>query len=194
VIKFNLSTEMLQKLRRLTKSKGNFYNFLGFTLNLKTGALIDKLGNAQINNFNEWDLQVLTTLLDHYSNANPIPFAGRLIKFKDIPGGYAYEGAFEKRAIQPVAQYFSDKPDEMLKAAKKIGGSQGNIGDASFIVEALKGIPLTYILWKAEEFPASSNILYDESASNYLPTEDLAVLGEITTSRLIFAGQMKEIV
>ena len=51
----------------------------------------------------------------------------------------------------------------------------------------LKGVPLTVIFWGAEEYPASANILYDHSASNYLPTEDLAVLGEITTSRLIEA-------
>lgn len=191
MIKLNLSTERLQKLRKLTKSRGNF-NFLGFTLNLKTGTLIDKLSSTQSNYFTEWHLQILKTLLDHYSNAEIIPLTGKLVKFKDVPGGYAYEGAFEKRAIHPIAQFFGERPDEMLKAAEKIGGLKGNVGDASFIIEPLKGILLTYILWKSDEFPASSNILYDESASNYLPTEDLAVLGEVTTSRLIFTRQLKE--
>ena len=79
----------------------------------------------------------------------------------------------------------------MTQAAKLLGGVERSFGDASFEVEALKGIPLTYILWGAEEFPAVANILYDESASNYLPTEDLAVLGELTTSRLIQAKQSK---
>jgi hypothetical protein len=62
-----------------------------------------------------------------------------------------------------------------------------SFGDVSVQIFALKGIPLTYILWKTDEFPATANILYDESANSYLPTEDLAVLGEITTSRLIEA-------
>jgi len=39
-------------------------------------------------------------------------------------------------------------------------------------------------LWEKGEFPASANVLFDESASHFLPTEDLAVLAEITTSRL----------
>jgi hypothetical protein len=44
-----------------------------------------------------------------------------------------------------------------------------------------------YVLWLKEEFPASLTVLYDESASKYLPTEDLAVLTELTSSRLIKA-------
>jgi hypothetical protein len=57
----------------------------------------------------------------------------------------------------------------------------------------LKGIPLTYILWKAEEFGASATVLYDQSASNYLPTEDLAGLGELTTARLIDAQRIMNV-
>ena len=38
-----------------------------------------------------------------------------------------------------------------------------------------------------EEFSASANVLFDAAASNYLPTEDLAVLGGVLASRLIHA-------
>lgn len=193
MIKLNLSKETLQRIRKISRTKGNLYNFLGFTLNLKTGSLIDKLGKTQINNFTEWHLQMLATLLEHYSKAKPVPLSGKLIKYKDAPGGYAYMGAFEKSAIQPVAQFFGEKPEEMLIAAERIGGYKTDLGDASFMVEALKGIPLTYVLWGSEEIPAGANILYDESVSKFLPTEDVAVLGEITTSRLVFSGQMKKI-
>jgi hypothetical protein len=83
-----------------------------------------------------------------------------------------------------VAEGFGENPQELIKTTKLLDGIQLNHGDASVEIAALRGIPLTYILWGAGEFPASSNILYDESASKYLPTEDLAVLGELTTSRL----------
>ena len=68
-----------------------------------------------------------------------------------------------------------------------MGGIQLELGDASVEISALKGILVTYILWEPDEFGGSANILYDQSASNYLPTEDLAVLGELTTMRLIQA-------
>jgi hypothetical protein len=45
-------------------------------------------------------------------------------------------------------------------------------------------IPIVYILWRTSEFPASATTLFDASASHYLPTEDLAVLAELTTIRL----------
>lgn len=116
-----------------------------------------------------------------------MPLTEELTKFKDLPGGYAYEGAFDKRAIQPIADVFGEKPTELCKAAAYLNGKYLDHGDASAEIPALKGIPLTYILWGKEEYPASASILYDQSASNYLPTEDLAVLGEITTMRLITA-------
>ena len=141
----------------------------------------------------ERHIQIFAALLCHYALANPTPLTGKLVKFKDIPGGYAYEGAFVQRAIQLVAEVFGEKPEELPKAAKLLCGLQLSLGDSSVEITSLKGIPLTYILWRADEFAASANILYDESASNYLPTEDIAVLGEITTSRLIEAKKIMNI-
>ncbi len=140
-------------------------------------------------NLSEWATQILTTLLCHYSLANPIAPTGRLVKYKDIPGGYAYEDAFTKRAIEPIAEVFGEKPKNLLEAVDLLGGTKLTLGDASVEIPALKGIPLTYILWGKEDFPASANILYDASASSYLPTEDLAVLGELSTLRLIEASK-----
>lgn len=184
MIKLNLNEETLTKLQSLTGASS--YDFLGFTLDLKNSTLTDNLNQLE-QNLSEWAIQILTVLLPHYASANPIAQTGKLLKFKDVPGGYAYEDAFAKRAIEPVADCFGENPDELPKAARLLGGTQLEIGDASAQIPALKGILLTYILWGTDEFTASANILYDASASNYLPTEDLAVLGEITTLRLIEA-------
>jgi hypothetical protein len=187
MIKLNLNGETLTKLQHLTGTSS--YDFLGFTLDLKDGTLTDNLSQIE-QTLSEWAIQILTVLLAHYTSASPIAQTGKLLKFKDVPGGYAYEEAFSKRAIEPVADCFGENPDELPKAARMIGGTQLQIGDASAQIPALKGILLTYILWGTDEFTASANILYDASASNYLPTEDLAVLGEITTLRLIEAKKL----
>lgn len=190
MIKLNLQTQTLQKLRHLINpQKNNVYDFLGCTLNLETGTISDKLSSNSVGNINERHIQILATLLAHYSLANPTPLSGKLVKFKDIPGGYAYEVAFNQRAIQPITEVFGEKPEELPEAARLLDGLCLNLGEFSVEVTALKGLPLTYILWATGEFPASASILYDESASNYLPTEDLAVLGELTTSRLLDAKQ-----
>ena len=184
LLKLNLKEDTLQKLRQITCS--NKYDFLGFTLDLQESTIADNFDQTA-KTLGEWHIQLLSMLLTHYSKANAVPLSSRLIKFKDLPGGCAYEGAFIKRAMQPIADVFGDKPQELPRAAQQLGGKTLKLGDASAEIPALSGIPLTYILYGAEDYPGSANILYDESASIYLPTEDLAVLGEITSVRLIEA-------
>ncbi len=128
---------------------------------------------------------MLTVLLSHYSLAKPDPKTDRWIRFADLPGGHAYELAFKKRAMQPIERTFGSNPNSLVDSARKIGGSALGLADASVEIPSLEGIPLVYLLWRADEFDASANILFDETASYFLPTEDLAVLGEITTGRLM---------
>lgn len=187
VLKTNIGAQALRKLQKITGV--NSYEFLGFNLNLKERELTDNLDKAS----RDVDLglaQTIDTLLVHYSKAKLAPLSGKMVKFKDLPGGYAYEGAFIKRAIQPIEYVFGENIKSLVKAAELLGGFKLELGDVSIQITALKNIPLTYILYGIEEFPASANILYDESASYYLPTEDLAMLGEITTMRLIEAKEM----
>jgi hypothetical protein len=187
MINLNLPPQTLQKLKQQINLQNPNYQFLGFTANLQIGTLTDNLNQT---NFEAFSIKVIPVLLDHYTQGKPTPLTGKLIKYKDIPGGNAYEGAFIHRAIEPIAEVFGETPEKLLKAAELLGGNNLKYAEASFMVEALKGIPLTYILWRADEFPAQVNILYDESASNYLPTEDLAVLGELTSIRLMQAKKL----
>jgi len=184
MLKLALDWEVLQKLRKLVG--GLSYSFLGFTLDLKEGFVTDNFGQ-KLEYFTEGHIHILSTLLTHYSEANLVPLSGKQVKFRDLPGGYAYEAAFTKRAVQPIADVFGTNPQELPNAAALLGGRTLAHGDASAEINALKDIPLTYIVWAKDEYPASASILYDESASRYLPTEDLAVLGEITSARLIEA-------
>lgn len=135
-------------------------------------------------------VKLIALMLNHYAVGTQTPLTGKLVKFRDIPGGYAYEGAFINRAIKPIEQAFGDNPEKLPQAAKLLGGKPLSLGEASAEIPALKGIPLTYIMYAAEEYPASANILYDESAGSFLPTEDLAVLGELATTRLIEAKEL----
>lgn len=187
MINLNLPPQTLQKLQQQISPQNPNIQFLGFTANLQTGTLTD---NLNLSNFEAFSIKVIPVLLQHYTQANQTPPTGKLVKYKDIPGGNAYEGAFIHRAIEPIAEVFGETPEALVKAGELLGGKPLKHGDASFLVEALKGIPLTYILWRADEFPAQVSILYDESASNYLPTEDLAVLGELVTIRLLQAKQL----
>jgi hypothetical protein len=189
IMKIHLSPVTAKKLQELLGS--TLYEFLGFTVNLEIGDITDNL--AQIGaKLNDWTIEALSTLLTHYSSATLTSPSGKLVKYKDLPGGCAYEGAFVKTAILPIADVFGENPLELIEAAAKLGGKPLGYGDASAETTALKGIPLVFIVWEKEEYPAAASILYDQTASNYLPTEDLAVLGEIAASRLIQAKNRRE--
>jgi hypothetical protein len=156
---------------------------LGYALDLEKGGIEDQL--VTNSRQTEFDAQILSVLLSHYLSGKPSPITSILIKFNKLQGGYAYEKAFNIRAIQPVAKAFGKKPDDLLGAGKKLGGLPLNYGDCSIEIPTIEGIPIVYLLWAETEFPASVTVLFDQSANSYLPTEDLAVLAELTSSRLI---------
>jgi len=154
--------------------------FLGYSVELDSGNVFDEILGSYVR-----DVETLHTLLVHYSKAEPVERAGELLKFKDLPGGYAYDEAFVQRAVSPVAQMFGRNPETLMKAAEVLGGVRLHFDDISVEISALPKIPITYVLWKGDdEFEPSVSVFFDASASHYLPTEDLAVLGELTTQRL----------
>jgi hypothetical protein len=179
--KLNLQPEELNKIKNLVNA--GKWNFLGYSLNLETGELVDLLEKEA----SAVEMYVVTVLLKHYVDASPVTERGKLVKFEDLPGGHAYGKAFVQRAIQPLAEGFGKNPSALVKAGERLGGKQCNFGDKAVEVETLKGLPLVFVLWGESEFPASANVLFYESASSYLPTEDLAVLGELVSHRLLKA-------
>ena len=129
-------------------------------------------------------------MLSHYVCGKPSPTTSILVKFNKLQGGYAYERAFHNRATQPIAKTFGKKPADLIEAGKIFDGIPLNYGDSSIQIPAIEGIPIVYILWAETEFPACTTILFDQSASSYLPTEDLAVLTELTSNRLVKAKHL----
>jgi hypothetical protein len=185
-MKLRIQGEQLEHLSKLLGvNAGDEYKCIGYSLNLVNGSIRDLISKDA--HHGEAEVQILTVLLSHYLLGKQVPKTGKLIKFKDLPGGYAYERAFLQRAVQPVASAFGEKSTELVEAAELLGGKALVLGDASAEIPFLEGITLTYIVWAKGEFPATASILYDESASHYLPTEDLAIIAELTTGRLIKA-------
>jgi hypothetical protein len=60
-----------------------------------------------------------------------------------------------------------------------------DLGDASFAFDALPRVRVAAVYYAGDEdFPASANVLFDESASHYLPTDALAGVGSALVDRL----------
>jgi len=188
--KLKLTREQLEQLRgRVFSREDNEYHFLGYALDLEKGVIQDQIDNNPRQT--EFDAQIINVLLSHYLTGKNSPITSILIKFNKLQGGYAYEKTFNTRVTQPIVKAFGKEPADLLKAAKILGGTQLKYGDYSIRIPTIDGIPIVYILWAETEFPASTTVLFDQSANSYLPTEDLAVLAELTTSRLIRAKNLE---
>ena len=136
---------------------------------------------------------VTKIILFHYLiKADGRPLSHQLVPYKEIPGGMLYAGVFARRAVEPLIPIFGQSPERFQDAGFRLGGGRADYGDVSFMLMALPRILMTYILWKGdEEFPATIQILFDKSVEGYLSLEDIVVVGEMATSRLIALGRVE---
>ena len=137
----------------------------------------------------ETDVSTCLLLLHYLLTADGTPPADRWIAFRNLPGGLGYDAAFHGRASLRLVSAFGTNRPAFEAAAQALGGERLSFGDASFAFPLLPRVWLAVVLHLADdEFPASANVLFDGTASHYLPTEDLAVLGGMLAGRLIKAA------
>ena len=126
-------------------------------------------------------------LILHYLNlAKGAPPTNTMIDYKQLPEGINYYPTFHKRAIKPLISYFGSQPDMLLDMAKRLGGYKAEYGDTSVTINAFKYVPITFVLWQGDdEFAPEGSILFDANISDYLSTEDIHVLCENISWKLV---------
>lgn len=127
-----------------------------------------------------------TILVLHYLvHAGGNPLVNRQISFKELPGGSIYIEPFTNRCIRPLIYHFGNNLEQFDRASNKCGGSKEKFGDISYCFQVLPNVSVTLVLWEGDdEFPANANILFDETAGDYLPTEDYAFLCGMLVNKL----------
>lgn len=123
--------------------------------------------------------------LYYLKTADGTPFAGKWIAFRDLPGGMFYHQAYQGYSGDRLAKAIDNRISVFERAAKNLGGIKLDLGDAAFMFDALPRVKVAAVYYAADEdFPASANVLFDESASHYLPTDALAGVGSALVDRL----------
>jgi hypothetical protein len=125
-------------------------------------------------------------ILHYFNTSKGTPPTGKPVTFRELPAGPVYFPTYTKRAIKPIVDAFGKEPERMVAAAVRLGGRKGDLGDASAIIGVFPRVAITYVLWAGdEELPPQGNILYDANIPDYLPTEDITVLTESVTWRMV---------
>jgi hypothetical protein len=125
-------------------------------------------------------------ILHYFTLAKGTPATGILVTYKQLPGGVSYFPAFSQRAITPFVNHFGKEPELLIDIAAKFGGYEADYGDVSVTINAFNHVPITFALWRGDdEFAPSGSILVDANISDYLSTEDVTVLCETITWKLV---------
>jgi len=131
-------------------------------------------------------------VLHYFSTADGSPLTQKWISVKEIPDSRLYLPNFEKRAVSPLLGRFRNSPEEMLEAARALGGRKADVGDVSVTVPVFPRVPITVLFWKGdEEFPPRLQILFDQTIVRYLPTEDIILASQMLAFRLIGLASKK---
>ena len=140
--------------------------------------------------FNKLEIKAkdfIAVLILHYLiGVKDLPLAGEKISFKDLPGGDFYFPAFRQSCLMPLINGFSNRPQALAEQAKYLNGEVVSLGDNAVEVKPFGRLPLTVVVWgKDSEFSAEANVLYDATAKEFLPTEDIVVVTNLTVAKLV---------
>ena len=130
----------------------------------------------------DWRLVVL-----HYlGTASGVMPSGELAHFRQMPGGRAYESAFDNRSVSILEKTICPLPIDTVKGiCLSLGGKVKDSGSADVQAEFLFAPLLTITLqvWLTGEDDIAGgggvSILFDKRASYIVPTEDMAVAASL---------------
>ena len=130
--------------------------------------------------------QYLAIIMLHYlTTADGTPLSGKWIDYRHLPGGDIYVEPFKKRAVTPFLKTFGERPELFQQAAEALGGHALQLSGIRMVVPVMPMVPICFVLWPGdEELSSSANVLFDEAAPSYLPTEDYAHLPAIVNGAM----------
>ena len=131
--------------------------------------------------------------LYYLKTADGSPEAGKWVALRELPGGMFYHQAYQGYSGHRLAKAIDNHSNVFERAAKDLGGIPLAMGAAAFAFDALPRVKVAAVYHAADEgLPASASVLFDESASHYLPTDLLAGVGSALVDRLTGAEAKDE--
>lgn len=99
---------------------------------------------------------------------------GTLVNPARIPGGDLFARGTHVLPLDALAAGYTTHPAAFIAAGAALGGRPVPFGDAAVELPALPRVPVTLLLWRADdEFPARADLLFDATAPRHLPTDVL---------------------
>jgi len=134
---------------------------------------------------------VQALLLTYLITADGTTPSSRWVAFRSLPDGMFYAQAFRGYAENRLVRELGEGGIEAFhQGSERLGAQPLDIGDAGYIFRVLPRVHLAAVYWLGDEdFPSRTSILFEDSASHYMPTDGLAILGSQLASTIVRAAQ-----
>jgi hypothetical protein len=128
-------------------------------------------------------------ILAYLVSARDLPLAGKLISVEKLdPGGFFFRGS-HRLPVEKLTNVFGPDPQLLHRIGGHFNAIARPFGDAALELCVLPRIPLTLIVWGADqEFPARTSILFDRSAPSQLPLDALFAAATLMVDTIVSAA------
>jgi hypothetical protein len=114
------------------------------------------------------------------------PVDNKEVSEKDFPGGVTFFQGPHTLHVAPISKRYGRDPDAFEARARQLGAERGVHGDISMIFRPFPDIPITYVLWVADdEFPASVSVLFDSSIARWFELDMIFTLVWVLTDMIL---------
>ena len=127
-------------------------------------------------------------LLAYLATADGATPSGRYISYRDLPDGMFYAQAFRGYAEMRLVRELEKRGgiDAFRRGAGRIGGAPLDVGSAGYSFQVLPRVRLAAVYWLGDEdFPSQASILFEDTATHYMSTDGLAVLGSHLVNAIV---------
>ena len=129
----------------------------------------DATGEAVIKKYGYFFIH---SCLWHLVHAKDIPFSGRLLKPVNIKGGEIFFRGSHVLPLDNLAKRYGDNKEGFKKKGRELCAEALDYGDASCKLFPMPRIPVTLVLWLADdEFPPRADLLLDSTCEMQLPLD-----------------------
>ncbi len=112
------------------------------------------------------------SVLWYMVSAKDIRLSGRLVKPENLTGGLNFFRGSHVMPLDKVACKYANDVKGFIEKGAHFGGAPVQFGDAAFVLMPFPRIPVTAILWAAdEEFDARVDLLVDTSCELQVPLD-----------------------
>lgn len=127
----------------------------------------------------------LMTLL-YLTNAKEVGLAGRLLRASQLRGGDAFFRGAHSLPVRELEREFGNSPEDFRSTCLALGAKPVPYGDVAVEIPVLPRLPMTFVLWVAdEEFQARISILFDSTANEHLPLDALLAAAQATVKAIL---------